>query len=501
MAERAKARYDVLKIRREPFLRRARLYAELTIPGLLPPEGHNYSLDLPQPYQGLGARCVVNLSSRLMTALLPPGQNSFRFAIPAEVIAKSGNNSTPPDIEKNLALAEKQVHGEIERKGWRQPTNTSLQLTMVTGNALEHMLPDNTIRVFRLDQYVVVRDPSGKVVELIVEENMYPASMPPELRELAKVKDDQTSVVPLYTWVRWNPKKSLYEAHQEIGDTIVPGSQGTWSILPFFPLRWTAIAGEDYGRGKVEEHAPDLISVEGLSKSLLEGAALASRHVQMIRPNASGGLNLRNRLSKAKNGDWVVGNPEDVNFMKFDNYPQLQFVSQELQALKTDLAAAFLLNSGTRRDAERVTAQELRMMAEELEGTLGGVYSTLNQEMAAPRLNRLILQMQKTGGLPEWPQGMIEPTVLTGLEALGREQDVQRVVTALQFLQGIPEEGQDYVKWPTLLNKGLLGLGLPDSVKSEAEVQQLRQQRAATQAVTASAPQMVKGAIEQGAVG
>lgn len=493
--ETAKARYTALKPRREPFIRRARDHAKLTLPGLLPPEGSTYALDLPQPYQGLGARCVVNLASRLMTALLPPGQNFFRLQIPAEALMKAQQESTSADVERGLALTERMIHSEVERRQWRQPTNLTLQHLIVTGNALEQILPDNRVRTYRLDQFVVVRDPMGTVTELVIEENLTPMSLNANLRKLITDEDNATHTVALYTWVKWDGK--VWKVHQEINDKIVPGSQGSYKVSPFIPLRWSAVIGEDYGRSKVEEHYADLKAVDGLAKAVLEGAAMASRNITMLRPNAAGGLNLRRKIAQAQNGEMVIGNPEDVAMLQFQNTGGIQFASQELAVLKQDLSAAFLLNSGMRRDAERVTATELRQIAEELEGTLGGTYSTLVQEMMLPRIHRLIFQMQGRNQLPDWPDGMVEPTILTGLEALGREQDVNRVATALQFLQGLPQEATDAVKWNELLGKAFTGLGLSDAVRSDAEVQQIQQQRAAMEAAMGAAPQLAKTAMGQ----
>lgn len=479
----AKARYDELAHRRDPFLRRARVCAALTIPALLPPQGHNSYTDLPEPYQGLGARAVVNLSSRLMIAMYPPGMSSFRLQVPSEVLLQAGQMEPDEELERNLALTEKHVNAEIERRQWRQPTFLGLQYLIVTGNVLEQILPDNTIRIYRLDQYVVARDSLGNIRELIIEEMYSPDSLPERAQGL--VRADSTDRVPLYTWVkregdRWTVK-------QEVNGKTVPGSTGTYNVLPFNALRWTGVIGEDYGRGKVEEHIGDFRALEGLSKAVLDGAAMASLNIKMVRPNAAGGLNLRRRLAKANNGDWVVGNPEDVGMLQFENVTGIQIAQMELEAKKAEIAAAFLLHGAVRRDAERVTATEVRMMAEELEGTLGGVYSMLSRELQLHRLRRLIVQMQAQGSLPQWPEGVVEPTILTGIEALGREQDVQRVATALQFLGGFPEQVYDYIKWSSLLGKAFNGLSLPDSVHSEAEVQRLREQRAMQEAMAQAA--------------
>ena len=129
-------------------------------------------------------------------------------------------------------------------------------------------------------------------------------------------------------------------------------------------------------------------------------------------------------------------------------------------------------------------------MTEELEGTLGGVYSQLNQDMQQNRLVRLVIQMKRAKQLPDWPEGLVEPVILTGLETLGREQDITRVQTALQFLQGMPPETLNYVKFSSLLGKAFYGLNLPDAVRTEEEVQKMQQEQQ-RQAALAQGAQML----------
>ena len=201
----AYGRYDELKIKREPYLQRARNASSLTIPSLIPPQGSN-GTNLPEPSQGFGSKATIFLSSRLMAALYPPGFSSFRLMIPPEQIMQSGQE---PDeqVEIGLILAETLINAEIERKNWRAPTNMILQHLIVGGNAMEMVTPDNRIRGFRLDQYVVVRDPSGRLLEFVIEEKVFPDNLPPELGIThSKSKDGDT--VPLYTWGRFDSKKN-----------------------------------------------------------------------------------------------------------------------------------------------------------------------------------------------------------------------------------------------------------------------------------------------------
>ena len=66
------ARYERLASDRLTFLDRARRCSELTIPTLVPPQAHSKATIYYTPWQGIGARGVNNLASKLLLSLLPP---------------------------------------------------------------------------------------------------------------------------------------------------------------------------------------------------------------------------------------------------------------------------------------------------------------------------------------------------------------------------------------------------------------------------------------------
>lgn len=502
MQDTAKSRYDHLRTARQPFLDRARDASTLTIPSLIPPEGHNAASRLPEPNQGLGARLVVHLASYFTSALLPPGRVSFRLGVSPEVLLKASKQAVPPEVEAQLSLIERIPHAEIERRGWRAPTNVSLQHLLVGGNVMEHMLPNNTIMAYPLDRYVVVRDPAGKLIEFIIEDLLDTAALDDDLKALVAQPEATPGIhrVCLFTWGRL--LDGVWEVHQEIEDKRIPGRDGKYrpDVLPYFALRWSMVAGEDYGRGKVEEHIADLRTFDGLSKSIRDGAAMASRNVTLIRPNAAAGINLRRKLSAANNGDFVVGNPEDVTMLQFQNIGGLQVVQAELAALKQELGAAFMQTSSVIRNAERVTADEVRRVSQELDSVQGGAYSMLSVDMMQARIDRLIWQMQSNGQLPQWPEKTVSTMILTGLEAMGREADTSNVMNGLGMLKGYPPDTYDYINWPVLLKKGFTSLDLADAVRSDDEVAQMRQQRmdaqTAQQATTAAAGPVAQAAAQ-----
>ena len=77
----AQGQYQSCSINREIFLERARDSSELTLPTLIPPKSASNVTRYPTPYQGIGARGVNNLASKLLLALLPPNSPFFRFQL------------------------------------------------------------------------------------------------------------------------------------------------------------------------------------------------------------------------------------------------------------------------------------------------------------------------------------------------------------------------------------------------------------------------------------
>lgn len=443
----------------------------------MPPQGHNPTQTLPQPNQSLGAQCVNHLANKTMTALIPPGLPFYRLELPLDALLAAGTMEVPQDMEKQLALSEQLIMSKIERRNWRAATSTSLEQLIVCGNVLENIGVDNSIRTFRLDQYVVDRDMAGNLIEVITCIHVHPTALPERLAAVVdpKLKQSPTTDIKVFTWSKLRPD-GKWVTHQEVEDDVVPDTQQVTDYCPFLALRWSIVPGEPYGRGKVEMHYSDLLAFDRLTGSMLDLSAMAAKHLVLIRPNATGN-NLRRFIEKARNGDVGIGNIEDIQLVKFENVASSQIVSGMMENLGQSIARAFLLTSALRRDAERVTAEEIRTIVEELEGTQGGVYSLLSEDMQRGRLIRLMDNMERNGQLPASFSDMVDPQIIVGLPALQRERDAMRAQMAIQSVSQMPDDLQDYVKGEDLLKTFFIGMGLPAHVRTEEEAMQYRQQR------------------------
>jgi hypothetical protein len=96
------------------------------------------------------------------------------------------------------------------------------------------------------------------------------------------------------------------------------------------------------------------------------------------------------------------------------------------------LAEAFLILNV--RQSERTTAEEVRLTQLELEQQLGGLFSLLTNEFLVPYLDRKLLVLQRNGELPKIPKDLVNPTIVAGINALGRGQDRESLTTFISTI-------------------------------------------------------------------
>ncbi|QDB71016.1 head-tail connector protein [Bordetella phage vB_BbrP_BB8] len=470
--------YSKLETDRRPFLDKARECAALTIPSLLPPEGHSPSSRLPTPWQGIGARGLNNLASKLLLALLPPNAPFFRLAIDDFTLEKlTQQEGMRAKVEEGLNRIERSVVNEIEANAIRVGVFEGLKHLLVAGNVLFYLPPDGGIRVFHLDRYVVQRDPMGNVLRIITKENVARETLPESLKlpDDAETKDaNGEKSIALYTHIYRDGKR--WRAYQEVKGQEVPGTRGSYPLdkCPWIPVRLTAIDGENYGRGYVEEYQGDLQTLEGLSQAIAEGSAAAAKVLFLVKPNGTTDMD---DVAEAESGDFREGNAEDVTVVQLQKFNDFRVALDYANQITERLSFAFLLNSAVQRNGERVTAEEIRYMANELETALGGLYSVLSQELQLPLVNRIMYQMEKQKRLPTLPEGVVKPVVVTGIEALGRGNDLNKLTQFAQLAgmaANLPPEidKSDFLtRCGTALGIDMKGLVLPPEVVAQQNQQ------------------------------
>lgn len=484
------ARYKRLESDRLTFLNRARRCAELTIPTLIPPQSHSKSTIYYTPWQGIGARGVNTLASKLLLSLLPPNSPFFRLEVDDFTAQEmSGSPDQRAIIEEGLNKIERAVQSEIEGGAMRSTVFRAFKHLIVGGNYLLYLPKDEKIKGWSFDSFVVKRDIYGNVLDIVAKDSVSPLTLSDDERallndEVGEMEDeskedseddfysDSTETVDVY--IRMYRDDNKWRLYQEINGKVVPGSEGTYPIEkpPMIALRWTAIENEDYGRSYVEEYLGDLISLEGLSKAIVQASAAAAKVVFLLNPN---GVTRLKDLTQAESGDVVIGTKNDVDSLQSDKQADMRIAYEAAKTITDRLSAAFLMNSSVQRQAERVTAEEIRTMISELEDTLGGVYSVLAQEFQLPFVIRIMDRMTKEKRLPALPKGVVKPVIVTGLEALGRGQDLQKLTMLMKAVEPLgPQVLAQYMNPGDYIKRAATALGIDAGglVKSEQQMQQ-----------------------------
>lgn len=476
----AKARFQKLDADRSSVIDRARDCAKLTIPSVVPDSGHSETQDLETPYQALGSRLVNNLASKLLLSLLPPNTSFFRILPTPEVKEQAKQVITPngvsgdSEMEKGLVTIEQEMMKTIEREAIRVPVFDAVKQLVIAGNALLYK-HDKGLKNYKLANYVILRDFRGNPLEIITKEGVNKNTLPKDIMDKLTNSEeyDDTKQIDLYTRAIF--RGGVWYEYQEVEDVFVDGSDTTYTKseeLPFIPLRWTAINGESYGRGLVEQYIGDFRSLEGLYQLLIEASAVMSKVVFGIRP---GSVLDASDINDAENGEAIVGDLEqDVTTLLVNKHGDLQVPMQMVQDLTRRLEQAFLVASSAARDSERTTATEIRYMAADLEQSLGGIYSILSLEFQRP-LAYLLLKQSKVA----LPKGLMDVVIVTGVEALGRNLELDKLRQFNGLLQelGSPEIVLQRLNIDSYIAKigNALSLDTGDLIKSNDQLAQEQQ--------------------------
>ena len=448
------------------------------------------------PWQSVGSKAVVNLAAKLMLALLPPQTSFFKLQVRDDKLGDEIPREIKSELDLSFSKMERMVMDYINASSDRVVVHQALKHLIVSGNALIFMGKEG-LKNYPLNRYVVNRDGNGNVCEIVTKELIsrkilgqdLPVPLPNPPGDDGKTGSDDHDV-EVYTHVRYD-KNGRWVWHQEAFDNILPGSRSTApkNASPWLVLRFNTVDGEDYGRGRVEEFLGDIRSLEGLSQALVEGSAAAAKVVFLVSPSST---TKPKTIADAGNGAIVQGRPDDVGVVQVGKTADFRTAQEQMQHLEKRINDAFLVLQV--RQSERTTAEEVRLTQMELEQQLGGLFSLLTVEFLIPYLDRTLHILQRNREIPKIPKDIVHPTIVAGVNAIGRGQDQESLVSFAQTLAQTmgPEimakflDAGEYVK-RLAAAQGIDVLNLvktPETMaqEKEAQMQQMQQQEMLKQA-------------------
>jgi len=503
------SKYQQLKQRRETYLSRAEEYAKATLPYIMPENTHTDADSMQHGWQGFGAKVVNHLSNRIIMTLFPPSRSFFKLDFSSEVrkeMKEQGWDSTV--LATELAAIEQDAMTFMDKTTPRDLDIKTAKHLIITGNYL-HYFPDKGKEAvgIGLDQYVVKRDTHGTLIDLIICQKKALGAMPQEIQDQVKADPKNSHLKPdteieLYTGACRKPD-GKYRVYQEVlGRRIGTEYNMKEENLPFTVLMWNHTHGEDYGRGLVEDHAGDFHVIQILSEAVAKGMVLMSDIKYIVKPGSYTDIE---HLTASPTGEFISGNIDDIGVLQLERYADFSPIVEVLRDYERRVGEAFMVSRAARRDAERVTAYEIRQDAADLEVALGGVYSRLSATWQKPRARRL-LRMSLDNSNSELKMDDFDPEIITGVEALGRMNELDKIMQFTEMLQmtnSWPETMQRRVKWAQYSGKVAAEIGLEiDWLMSEeeyAQQQQAERDAAMQQQLAAEASKAAPDMIKQGA--
>lgn len=485
----ASGTYKKLADKRENFLNRAKEASKLTMPQLYPDIEDTASTTYPTPYQSLGARGVNNLANKIILSLFPPATAFFKLGMNPLVQENAGVSQG--DMQTAMYKIEKGIVNEMETSQLRAVLVEVLKQGIVGGSSLVYIPEEGKPKAFNLRSFTVKRSKSGVVIQVVTKESVNYLELDAETQasigELDEKELDGSKQLELYTLVVRT--ETGYEVIQEIKGNKIESTYGLYKYkeLPYVFVPFVD-RGEDYGRSYIEDYIGDLKSLEGLRQAILEAAAESARIVYLVSPNA---VLTPRKLEKAKSGDAILGRPDDVSTLQADKRLDVSMAQTESDNIKTDLSTIFLLDSAVRRQAERVTAEEIRKVSQELEVALGGIYSTLANVLQEPLVRLYLKRLVKKGFIKNILKDNVELEITTGSAALGRGTEfraIESFMAAAVNLLG--QEVSRFMNIPEALNRMAYSLDVNtgDLIKTQEQIQaeqQMEQQRALEQQAVA----------------
>lgn len=481
-ANTAAARWSQLDAKRRGVMTAAEEHAGFTLRKLCLPDGYNGNNDtLQHDHQAVGAQATNHLANKIMLALFAPSRPFFRldpsFKLEDEMTAAGVGRA---EIAEALAQGEKRAIRSMDRMAIRPKLYEAVKHLIVIGNVLLEYEKEG-IRVIPLKHYVVRRSKSGKVLEIIIKDNMEFGELKEDIRQACNsqgLRPALDGTVAHYRWYKWNPD-GRYHMEQHVEAIRLPKAfDGKYpeDRLPVRPMTWDLADGFDYGTGLVEDYRGDFAGLSMLSRAQIEGAILASEFRWLVDPS---GMTKPEDLMNTANGAAIPGVQGNITLVQSGKNADLQVMQAVNAEYINRIGRGFLMGSAVTRQAERVTAEEIRLQASELETSLGGAYSRLAVDFQIPMANWLL------AGINFEIRGTdIEASIVTGLDALSRGgdlEDLQLFVRDVVSLSTVPPEVLRTLKIDAIISGFAAGRRLKgtDYVLSQAE--QAEQQKIAQQ--------------------
>jgi hypothetical protein len=417
-----------------------RRLADLSSPSTFPPEFWQAGEYLVIPNQSVNAYAINTLASKIMLSALPPGMPGWK-STPIEHELDEDIKQDPAlysQVTYALSRRDESHRERLEATRSRSAIVKYNKLLLLTGNAASLWTDIDTPIIYNMHQYVVKRDSGGTPIAGVIKESVSRMVADEDVVQAAdrsKVHtssgsspwDEEITIYHCQKLVRdGDSKEYVYWQEVDGGEVIEDTVAYSEFDTPTIYFGWMIPEfGSSWGIPYCADYEGDMQAVENFSAALQDGGAAAARFITLVDPN---GVTELKDVLEADNLEVIPGRDVDVKVLRADKGGDLAVTSQEMESASRRLGQAFLMFSSLQRKGERVTAEEWRILATEIDQAMGGLYSDFSQTSQRYFVLRfMFLHEEGNKKLGKLPKGLVRVSVVTGIDSMGQSADGARL--------------------------------------------------------------------------
>ncbi len=475
---------------------RAEQYGLWTIPSITMDVNENNEHETDKGHVVSGARLVNHLSNRIADTMFPHDRPFFTLKLKPEAkmaleqeMGEENAGEFARVVQTSTAKIEEVGMRLMQMTQYRPSAVMALKHMIISGNAVMKRMKNGRRVVYGVRNFMARRTLDGILHECMLLDTKKFGNLDKAVRDkMHETRPDYRDDQDITLYSHYKLQDDGRWAFQQAADNVMLDGKRFYSEidLPILDLTWSLARGENYGRGLVEDNAIAFHNLDVLTAALIDLLAAMADIKFLVRPGSV--LDVAH-LNKSARGTYHTGEEGDITVPEIGKRGEVQVMMEAINTWERHLSQAFLLNSASTRDAERVTAEEIRLNARELESAYGGLYSKLAASWQQRESEWAIKQVNILAELGSQIGKMFEVIVVTGLESLSREGQLDALrlaINDLTLLQAVPDEFRGTIN-PLLFasfvftNRGVHlqdFMYSPQQMQANAQAQQAQQQAA-----------------------
>jgi hypothetical protein len=211
-------------------------------------------------------------------------------------------------------------------------------------------------------------------------------------------------------------------------------SESGFPEFPYLVARWSKYAGEIYGRSPGMSALPDIKMLQAMTLAKIQLMQKAANPPMWLRDDGVVG---QTRTVPGGINYWR-GNPSDGVMLQPVSMQGLQFLAEDLKAIREQILRAFYADLMRMTDRADMTATEVVQRTSEQMRLFGPLIGRLESEKLGPLVERIFGILSRLGLLPQPPEvlGEREMTVeyVSPIATAQKQQSANGIVQVMQLL-------------------------------------------------------------------